>query len=267
MKTEDINLLNSYDLTEEKILEIIPTYDEDVVFLSGSIIEGFGNKGSDLDVYVVSNKNDVLIPQSINSVELPYGKEYTFLGNKILISAIVIQEEVFKSLIVEIDKKIKNRQISVLDKKSIELYHRLHLGLPIKNQNNFTKLTNLLDIGTFRHNLCKNRLSYSENRHEDAVGALESKDYWTAFLSARISLEKSVESLLYIKGETNPSDKWLFRKLFKHFSAEEEWVKGFLELYSGNGGSKNIQENTVEMIRLANSIRMMSYTLLKSTDN
>lgn len=251
-------ILGTYGLSTEKVLDIVPTLDSDVVFLSGSIIEGFGNKGSDLDVYIISRENQNNIPRDVPFKEFPFGTEYTFLGHEILISVMLITENNLIKLLSKVNTMLERKQVGSLDKKSIELYHRVYNGVAIKGMQNYQEYLGLLNIHIFSQSLHDNRTSYSENRQDDAIGALESGDIYTAFISARISLETAVEALLYLKGETNPSDKWLFRKLFKHFTPDEEWVKDFLNLYVGISDIP-LQEKTKEMLRLANSIRLMSF--------
>lgn len=253
-------MLGNYGLSTEKILDIVPTMDSDVVFLSGSIIEGFGNKGSDLDVYIINREDQHIIPNDIPFKEFPFGTEYTFLGHEILISVMLISENNLIKHLGKVNSMLERKQIGSLDKKSIELYHRVYNGVPLKGETIFREYSVLLNFHNFSQSLHDNRTSYSENRQEDAVGALESGDIYTAFISARISLETAVEALLYLKGETNPSDKWLFRKLFKHYSQNVEWVKEFLDLYVGISEIP-LQEKTKEMLRLANSIRLMSFDI------
>jgi len=252
-------LLSKFDITKDGILQIIKPNENDIVYLSGSIAEGFGNEGSDLDIYIITydsyGHTDETLPYQIMS----YGREYTFTGQKILLSGFYIQKDVFSMLLKDIEFKIRNKQIMDLSNKLIELYHRIYKGIPLHNESGFNQLKANLNTDLFIKNLCLNRLVYSENRHNDAVGALKSADIWTAYLSAKISLEKSIDGLLISKGETNPSDKWLFRRLFSLYSPEDEWVKEFMNCYMGSKELSNLKDSTVEMLRLANRIRLMGY--------
>lgn len=258
-------LLSKYGLTVKDVLNIIRPAKNDIVYMGGSIAEGFGNEGSDLDIYVVTEFNDGYQDKSVPFKELADGKEYTFMGHAILISSFYIRKTILIKKIEEIDEKVKKKQIMNLSSKSIEFYHRILRGIPLFNHSGFHDIKKELDSEIFIKNLSLNRLVYSENRHNDAIGALNSGDYWTAYISSKICLEKSLDALLIAKGDTNPSDKWLFRRLFSFFTEEEEWVQEFLNCYVKS--KEDLRENTDKMLRLASRIRIMVYEEYESINN
>ncbi|WP_191559508.1 nucleotidyltransferase domain-containing protein [Metabacillus idriensis] len=253
------HLLSEFDLTKDEVLKIVKTNKKDIVYISGSIVEGYSNQGSDLDVYVIASEPYELIDKSIPCKKLSYGKEYTFLGHQILISALVIEREEFDRLINHVEEKIISNQLIELNNKIVEFYHRVSKGIPLKNDSCFYEIKDRLITESFSKGLSLQRLVYSENRHDDAAGALKSGDEYTAYLSAKISLEKSIDGLLCAEGETNPSDKWLFRRLFSKYELEEDWVTEFVDCYMGNKDYSNIKDRVIEMLRLANRIRVMGY--------
>ena len=257
-----IPTLDKYGLSYEKVLEIIQPHKEDIVFISGSIAEGFSNEGSDVDIYIIT-KEGYEGNANTHVKEFSYGVEYTFLGYECLISAFVINEDMLYNIIYNIEEKIKSNQLVELNNKLIELYHRLYRGISLQNNQEFVHIKNKLDFEGFKMGLSKNRLVYSENRHDDAIGALNSNDLLTAFISSKVSLEKSVDGLLCAHGETNPSDKWLFKRLLSIYRIDCDWVKEFIDLYTGENKLVTLEEKTKEMLRLANLIRMKGYQLIK----
>lgn len=260
-----MKIANQIAINLEEIKAFIRTRKDDMVFVSGSLIEGFGNEGSDIDVYLISKEEPLLDPQ-LKVKDNVMGHLYSIPGYTFPIDVIYISEQKFMHFLHEFNYKLLNNTLDLNETRNIELIHRLHVGVPLQNQERFQFAQESIDIQLFCQRISTVYLKYSENRHEDAVGALESEDMLTAFLAARISLEKSVDALLCICGETNTKDKWLFRRLTKHFSAKEEWVEKFITFYIGvnyEGNESALKEQCIQMLRLANQIRLKAYNQSK----
>lgn len=263
MRTLNPEQLAAFKINVDEVLQQFPKRPEDLVFFSGSIVEGFANRGSDLDVYVITKHP--IFPDDLQVRENYIGQEYTLLHTPIPVNVTVIDKANLLSLIESINHSITRRKIDFSEMRNIETYHRLLQGVPVQNTEQFRDLQGVLDPDGFARVCAFNRLKYSENRHEDAVGALESDDAWTAFLAARIALEKAVEALLFANGQSNPRDKWLLRKLFTVYDEQEPWVQQFLRLYIGQGDLLDAEERkrtTRSMVRLANQIRTKAYKQL-----
>lgn len=250
--------LAKHKLDEEMILRYCQPEGNDIVLLCGSIIEGFSNVGSDLDVYILT---DNVNRSNFEFIEKKtyFGKEYHILKHDTPINIIVVNMETVKFVINEINSSLAENRIDFTEMKKIEFFHRLITAVPIYNMLPFENLIRIkLDKKQFSKILGENRYKFSENRHDDAIGALESEDYLTAYLAARASLEAAMESLLYFKGHTNPKKKWLIKKINISFDLEDEWVQDFLIHYIGkmvNFSPETLTKNSIASIQLANKIR------------
>ncbi|WP_144560100.1 hypothetical protein [Shouchella miscanthi] len=132
----------------------------------------------------------------------------------------------------------------------------------IFGEGKFTSLISpLLENKEFIRLSAYNRMRFSENRHDDSIGSLESGDSFTAYISARECLEKAVESFLCTYGETNPKQKWLIKKINNLNKLELCWVKEFQSLYFGqllSLESEELDKKTIEMLKLSTQIRNMT---------
>lgn len=252
-------LKTNYKIDLDKVLDNFIIDQDDIIYISGSFAEDFNNQGSDLDIYIITKKSinsSLFNKDKFYTQNFDYGIEVTLIGEPILISVFYISNEELSKLLTNVQFYINHKKINIINKRKLEFYHRVIKGIPIQNEDLFSELISEEEIKKFNLALFNNGIKYSENRHEDAIGALKSNDDWTAFLSSQISLNKAVESLLYLYGETNPSDKWLFRRLFKHFDRETQWVDSYLNICEGDFKSKQLKEKTIEIITLSRTIRM-----------
>lgn len=257
MAFEDMILLK-HKLEKDIVLNYLELNESDIVLFCGSVVEGFSNAGSDLDVYVIST-TDYKLPSNREVSNTYLGKEYHIFDENIPINVIVMTLNTASSIVEDINSQLFLEKIDFNESRKIEFYHRLITSIPVKGSNKFKDLIGRkLYPEKFQFAVTRNRLSYSENRHDDAVGAMESNDFLTGYIAARISLEKAVESLLFIQGQTNPKDKWIIKKLFNVYKKDEEWVQEFISMYLGqlkDLSEDTINENTIKMIRLASKIR------------
>lgn len=252
--------LSKHNLKVGRVLEHLALKNDDIVLLCGSVVEGFSNSGSDLDVYILS-REELTLPLNYEVKNTYFGKEYHIFEEQIPINAIVMSLHIAQSIVEGLNSQLQEGNIDFNESRKIEFYHRLSTAVPIQGIESFQKfIQSKLNLKDFQLVVARNRLSYSENRHDDAVGALDSGDTLTAYTAARTSLEKAVESLLYLRGQTNPKEKWIIKKLYNVYSSETEWVQEFISLYLGqlNDLTENtINQDTIKMIRLANGVREM----------
>ncbi|KHF37799.1 hypothetical protein [Halalkalibacter okhensis] len=258
--------LDRYNLDVFSILNKLVINSDDLVIICGSVIEGFSNAGSDLDIYVIYRESPKY-PEKENVTITYFGDEYHDFIHDMPINVEIIKLERVNQLIDDINSSIKQRRLDFNRIREIELYHRLVTAYPIKGKEAFESIIySKLDLEGYLKSAAKNRFKLSENRQDDAVGALESEDYYTAYLNARSCLEKAMESLLHIKGQTNPKDKWLIKKLFRVFDKQDQKVKKFLSLYIGNNFSEIneqlLKQETIDMIRFAQELRNETVELI-----
>jgi len=179
---------------------------DDFVIASGSVVEGFGNRSSDIDLFVVrelaapSVECFLYEPKSKRHVDITY----------------VSKEEICQLL-----QRIRGVQAVPSDWVSlqraafpdIDIYHRLLIGV---------SLTDPLGDDWRKYKFCRRsvgrEIAYQSivagrARWIDAVGAFLDGQREHAAYVARVAFEHSVDAYAALNGETNPSPKWRWARL------------------------------------------------------
>ena len=97
-----------------------------------------------------------------------------------------------------------------------DLLHRLKYAMPIYNEDVSRKFLQSINFENLNIYLSFNKSELYSNLIEDVKGALNSKDYMSAFVMVRLLMEETLTAYLALFGETNPNKKWLFRKLNRY---------------------------------------------------
>jgi len=178
----------------------------DIVLATGSLVEGFGNAGSDLDLFVV------------NWTDLPLSREKKVVGATGRRWADV--EYLDRPTVVELHARVMNEgprngwhEGPGLTLGELDTYHRLATGVLLNRP-----LCDLADWPLFDRNALGRKLAIgnyalARSRWLDAVGALMSEQYGQAWYAGREAMERGIDAYLSLLGETNPSQKWLGAKL------------------------------------------------------
>lgn len=184
------------------------------IYVSGSIVEGFGNADSDLDVYIV-------YPEQVPVVAADFN-----LGEGLISIVDSTQwrldiESWSQEQILAIAQRFHAYSLddwnqSLLFKElTIDFAHKLRVGIPILHPENFQQLYEAFDFSKVSHAIMAKNLVFYNGTQEDAAGAITSKQYGTALLTARNLIELAIDVLIASYGETNNKSKWRFFKLEK----------------------------------------------------
>lgn len=247
-------------------------FDNVLVYLAGSITEGFGNATSDIDVYVVceevpstnfnkgsdSDEAVLLTPQSLiyNIVDegLRYDFEYWSWNdfNNII------------NLLNNLDFATEN-YIERLSDDEYDLMHRFKYSKPLCNYEKYKEIYNSVNF----YNLSYYRAIIQSEKYtgliEDIQGALMSADFGTAFFLARKIIDIVVTSYLALNDETNPNPKWLYRKLLRYQEKTSDTT--LLELYIKFNTSEfygtDIKIYTREVLKFCQGINIKIQNALK----
>jgi len=187
--------------------DLTPIMDEhDTAFISGSVPAGFGNKSSDVDIYVISDKNP-LLPNG-----LKFG--YTNLEHGYYNEVIVFTNNYIK----ELCSKINNNQYDVNNSEfllEMEHYYRCAIGVPLLNSEKFFETvrdfsTQIADAAYAQHYLseCKNKL-------RTLLLLIKYELFELTVDYAKLSAEHAIDYLLAKNGEGYESRKFRFLKLEK----------------------------------------------------
>jgi hypothetical protein len=193
----------------------------DAAFVSGSLVEGFGNATSDIDVFLIG---DEVVPLGQAATTLQYG-EYAIEVD--MLDDVRTDVEIWSHAsataaltgIADIDAADWTATLH-LDRGRMEFAHRLRIGLPVVGAERVEALREKFDWDHFAAVLTQRFLYFSNGSVEDAIGAIGAKDACAAMLNSRIALGAAADALAASAGATNASPKWRHYRLTSHVSSE-----------------------------------------------
>lgn len=220
------------------------------IFVSGSIIEGYGNAESDLDVFVV-------YPNEVPSLRTDIDMETNSISLEYISEQRLDIEHWSKDQVIAVSERI--RQCSPDDWENcfhfsyndIEFAHSLRIGLPIQQTDHFVQLQQAFDFEQVSHIITMKRVGLYHSVQEDAAGAIASKQEGTALLMARYALQLAIDAWLASQGETNAKDKWRFFKLQK---ADPKILTRYWELETQGVDASSVFEYAKECLRFGNQL-------------
>jgi hypothetical protein len=95
----------------------------------------------------------------------------------------------------------------------LDFVYRLSIGIPLKNEEYFREMREMLDRSSFRRSLARSIKAWAENALTDVVGQLDAGDQASARISAGLAAARVVDACLVLHGEFCRRDKWLMRRL------------------------------------------------------
>jgi hypothetical protein len=211
------NRLRELGINVQEIITGLPTpVEPHTIFISGSVIEGYGNAESDLDLFVVYPE---ALPEvraeytaTTNLTSLEYVGDWRLDIESWSRSQIIDAARRFRECSADLENWAECIQFTIAE---LDLAHRINIGIPLYNEPNFVELRNEFDAQHFSEILRTRFIYYYGVSLEDATGAISSKQYGTALIATRKTLQFAVDALLAAHGETNAKDKWRFFKLEK----------------------------------------------------
>lgn len=216
-----------YGVGENKILDKIQNDNTISAWISGSLVEGFGNEGSDLDVFVavkdIEQETEYVNESKVNKVDVKIEERRRVDYEYWPIRAI---EEIAEKLN---GIKINDENVNILDSlnsKEVDFIQRIKIGKAIYKKKRYEEIKELFNYEIFRNYLVQNRILYVDDSFDDAVGMMQSGDLECAVLRARYTVELSIEALLLFNGDTNDKFKYIPKKLEKLVSRERnmKWI-------------------------------------------
>lgn len=216
---------------------------KDIVFsfAAGSKIEGFGNPDSDTDIYIIykgqvrklkeyqSNKGELFIHQKYNTIHW-----YKDNNNKYDIEYISIEE--LERTIQELNRITlnKERKIIPIDNKEFNLLHRFKKSKSLINTREYDRYYKMVNFNNLSLQMVVLRRHKYIGLLEDLEGSIKNNDYGTAYIEMRMAVENILCAYLACYDETNPNEKWLYKKVesFTERTGNKEIKNGYIDLIS-----------------------------------
>lgn len=263
-------------MNKNDILEILNYEKEDIIFLSGSLIEGsinkfsegMGNKLSDIDVFILSD--------DINKIEksiLDYDKDYLKTQFKRL-HGISIDIEIYsKQLILQLMEQLNKynfndskRTFNILSlPNGFDLFnftsfvHRFLNGMPIYNEELFDEIKFRFNKDNYFKLMTRISVNKIDISYEDVIGNIQSGQLEVAVSIARNILLETMKAYIFHMKNSLDRDKWIILKiknLAEHHEESHKIYKKFKRLYFEEklDDDKCLQINAEEIIGFSNEI-------------
>jgi hypothetical protein len=205
----------------------------EAVFVAGSRVRGWGNAGSDLDFYVISNDRwdradtrlaPVALQPDTITIERTRAKGEQWDVQYWLDSQ--VDQVLAKVSWAEFDTNLSAG--ALLTSVETDFLERLDYAVAVAGEPWLSARRQEMQRSALRSILVSRSLHHSHLFIEDAVGQLRSGDTESAVLSARLALGRAVQALLAEHGKLAQSPKWTARQ----FRETEQDVMSFDEYWA-----------------------------------
>lgn len=232
-------------------LKIIPFIDENYVkkiindqgvdcifsYISGSVVEGFGNNKSDIDIFIICEKEELLL-LSKNTTKQE--------GERILKNMIYqgrrydlefIPHSYIKNLVTTLSQmNFKNEgYLEEITEQDIDFLHRFNSSKCIVHKNvysAFKKENSKLENNLRLYIGIKNSLEL-QSMIEDIQGAIEENNLPTAHIMLKRYSELILTTYLALNGQTNTKVKWNWKKISKMDEYTKDKLEDYFMVYDG----------------------------------
>lgn len=244
VKTNEV--LSSLNLKEEPY----------TIFLSGSVIEGYGNAESDIDVFVI-------YPTDIPSQRIDLAWDTNVISLEYIANRRVDIEHWAKQQAFSVAQRLQDcppgldhwSECVKVTQNDIEFAHSVRIGVPLRHKEHFEQLRAAFDYTHLSRILLTRYVYYYGCALEDASGAIASKQHGAALITSRSTLQYAVDAFLAGKGETNTKDKWRFFKLEKvedPILMEQYWALETPQISNRD----DVLRHAEQCLRFANSLAL-----------
>jgi len=258
------------------ILEILEYEKDDIVFLSGSLIEGsinklsegMGNKLSDIDVFIIS---DDISKRDKDSAAYDRGR-FQVQFNRLY--GISIDIEIFsKEAVLTLMKELSDctfdnneRTFNILSlPKGFELFkftsfiHRFLNGVPIYNEEKFNTIAKDFKEESYYKLMTRIGINNVDMNYEDVTGNIEDNKAEVAVTVARTILLDTMKSYIFHKKTSLDRDKWIplkLRNLAEDDKEASDVYSKFRKLYfeASLTDDKSLIRNAERILNFSNSI-------------
>lgn len=262
---------------KDELLKELKYYKNDIIFLSGSLIEGvinktsmgMGNCFSDIDIFILAEDID-----SYNGDDVTYEKKnikahfQKFKGVSVDIE--IYDKKLIRDLLGKLSQidfsDINQRTYNLLELPSefdinlfLSFVHRLTNSIVIYNELEYREIRKNVDKDKYHRFMRRFYMNSVENNYEDVVGNIENSQGEVAVTIARTMILKTIGAYIFFKNESIDREKWIPLKL-KNLSSlckeSKDIYNQFCHLYFNSSllTHENRINNAEELLMLSNSI-------------
>ena len=200
----------------EEVAEHVPAFERSTaIFLSGSLVAGFGHANSDVDVYVVLSTarevEEAAAGRRATPVQDGGAVSGFYVGDVRWDMELVLAPEIEK-LVGRIEGAEEVDQFPLTDGE-IDLLYRISVGVAIRGGDLVDAWQQRLAASRFGDILVSRYLEAADGFAEDALGLLDVGDVHTAAYCARLAYELGTQAMLAHSGRYCPGSKWRIAQL------------------------------------------------------
>lgn len=182
------------------------------IFLAGSLIEGFGNRTSDLDVMIVSDL-------SLDGIDYVIRKDHMLINMIFGVSRRIDLEYLHSQALLAPIAEIAALDIPVdfvaerIDERQELLIHRLLHAVPVFETPIYRALIETAQGCDFRRYMVKRCMHKIDGAALDLEGMVDRGDPDEVLLRLYDIVDHTVDAVRFAHGFTNPLGKWRIRSL------------------------------------------------------
>lgn len=258
---------------------------DDIVIVSGTLVEGIGNEFSDIDIYIITKEYKT--PKHINIESffrvISTTKEILTpdTDQDILLVHLPIEETGIK---IDIEYKVFN-DIDSLEKKLNDYYnyamsnhilftkemserqmsfiHRIHNCICLNNPEGLVSIQERLNKNKFCYFLYRSNASdYADLL--DIIGAWRKKEFERCFDLARENVLKQMLAYICLLGNTDYKRKWILTRI-EQSNVDENIKKQFISFYISN--KNNINKYILDSLDFIDEIYQLSAKFFENNSN
>lgn len=275
--TDFINIKQRNIIIEKgDILKILNFEKEDIIFLSGSLIEGsinkfskgMGNKFSDIDVFILSDDINK-IEKSILDYDRSYLKTQFKKSYGINFDIEIYSKQVIFDLIEQLNTYDFNDNIRTFNILNIpngfdlfkftSFIHRFLNGVPIYNDKRFDEIRCNFNKDNYFRLMTRISINDVDVNYEDVVGNIENGQLEVAVNIARSMLLETIKAYIFHMKTSLDRDKWIplkIKNLAENDKEANKIYEMFKKLYFEEklDNEKSLRGNAENIIDFSNDI-------------
>lgn len=187
------------------------------LYVAGSVVRGWGNATSDLDIYLVTDEPWAEAGQEIAPVALTPGTvavNVTYVDGQRWDVEYWLDAQVDQMLakVSAAEFEAHGGERNQLTRRELDFLERLGHAVPAGGADWLATRREQLRASAFRQIVVSDFLHYCDVYAEDALGQLAAGDLDSSVLSARMAFGCAVDGMLAGLGEFNQSPKWRARR-------------------------------------------------------
>lgn len=237
--------LASRGMDVKTIVKALALQSDDAVYVTGSVVDGFGDAQSDLDIYVVCDRSSLEARRDtfdservVQQIQHDFGIAYIDVGGAKLDVEFHPRDK-FDSLLADLDdlrpvtreKLWKSfRSLGSFERPyALELLHRLRCSWPLDNLRAYEQLRSRLDEATFLDWNILFALMECEDFAKGVRRSLHEGDAQSACLKLRHFYDSLTDAILFSAGESLDRWKWRLPKL-RRIGEDQGLLRDYLEV-------------------------------------